>query len=283
MDQHKAYITTPDDSAAIVREAIPPPAQPQIVIPGPTDHQSGKRPGGKTSMRNRSSFYGLLLAWRGLHVLGAAFGIAGAWYVTAWIRHGRLPLTVQRTYFGELPPIRAPEWLLAVTGFLLLISLCMLLLGTQESTPKMNFKKDGHPNIWWKRLVNWRCHLHRYGDVFLAHMHEGDQSMIEYRRVFLCAIIANVLIVWPVVALLCVTMTLKGRQPFDGLQYLLLTPVSWLIGLLTATVGLFCLPGYQQGSASREERKERSLAITLCVAPFLLAVLFFYVFAIFVS
>ena len=96
--------------------------------------------GGKTSIRNRSSFYGLRLAWRGIQLLGVAFGIAGGWYVTAWVKYGRAPLiqpviralsrTHVRTGWDSIPdPIVPPQWLLAVVGFLTVIALCMMLLG----------------------------------------------------------------------------------------------------------------------------------------------------------
>jgi len=157
MNKHETYITAPDDASKVMREAIPPPAQPKVVIPNPTDNRLG-RFDGKTSIRDRSSFYGLRLAWRGLQLLGIAFGIAGGWYVTAWVQHGRAPLiqSVVRAvspyvrYGSEPDPIVPPQWLLAVVGSLTIIALFMMLLGTQDSTPKMNFKKDGKPNS--KRL-----------------------------------------------------------------------------------------------------------------------------------
>jgi hypothetical protein len=144
INQEQTYITAPDDTSAIVREAIPPPAQPKVVIPNPSDREPASRSGGRSAKQSHANFYGLRLAWRGLHVLGAAFGIAGAWFVSAWIKYGRLPLIEHpgRTSFGGFQPIRPPEWLLAITGLLFLISLGMLLLGTQDVTPKMTHKKD---------------------------------------------------------------------------------------------------------------------------------------------
>jgi hypothetical protein len=145
INQEQTYITAPDDTSAIVREAIPPPAQPKVVIPNPSDRDPAAPSGGRAAKQSHANFYGLRLAWRGLYVLGSAFGIAGAWFVTAWIKHGRLPLIEHQLKLrtGWVSTIiRAPEWLLAITGFLFLISLGMLLLGTQDVTPKMTHKKD---------------------------------------------------------------------------------------------------------------------------------------------
>jgi len=148
INQEQTYITAPDDTSAIVREAIPPPAQPKVVIPNPSARDPAAPPGGKAAKQSHANFYGLRLAWRGLYVLGSALGIAGVWFVTAWIRHGRLPLVEYQSQSSRIgidwvpPIIRPPEWLLAITGFLFLISLGMLLLGTQDVTPKMTHKKD---------------------------------------------------------------------------------------------------------------------------------------------
>ena len=144
INQQQTYITAPDDTSSIVKEAIPPPAQPKVVIPGPVDREPTSRSGDRVAKQSDAKFYGLRLAWRGLYALGFAIGIAGAWFVTAWIKHGRLPLMehVSRSSFGGSPPIQPPAWLLVITGVLCLISLGMLLLGTQDATPKMTRKKD---------------------------------------------------------------------------------------------------------------------------------------------
>jgi len=144
INKEQTYITAPDDTSAIVREAIPPPAQPKVVIPNPSDSDPAAPSGGKAAKQSHANFYGLRLAWRGLYVLGSTLGIAGCWFVTAWIRHGRLPMIAgqRHAFFGELQPIRPPEWLLAITGLLFLISLGMLLQGTKDVTPKMTHKRD---------------------------------------------------------------------------------------------------------------------------------------------
>ena len=145
MNQHETYITAPDDSAKVVREAIPPPGQPKVVIPGPTDDAAGIPPSGRRTAAHRGKFYGMSLAWRGLRVLGVAFGIAAIWFVGAWVRHGRMPLGLNqpriRISIGSPPdPILPPVWLLAILGLLVLISLCMMLLGTQDVNPKMKIE-----------------------------------------------------------------------------------------------------------------------------------------------
>ena len=154
MNQHETYISAPDDSAKIVREAIPPPAQPKAVIPGATDEQPGFLPNGRTTEQHRGKFYGMSLAWRGLHLLGVAIGIMAVWYVIAWIQHGRQPLPwfdtpirISVGYPWTAPsPIFPPDWLLAVVGLLVLISLLMMLLGTQDVNPKMKLPEDRKPN-----------------------------------------------------------------------------------------------------------------------------------------
>jgi len=139
MNQPETYITAPDDSDKIVREAIPPPAQPKVVIPGPADRLRDRFAGGKAGKHGNVSFYGLRLAWRGLYLLGIALGVVGAWFFTAWIRHGRMPLVQPQNTFsiGTLPDrILPPEWLVAIVGLLTVVSLCMLLLGTHDVISK---------------------------------------------------------------------------------------------------------------------------------------------------
>lgn len=151
MNQHETYITAPDDSAKVVREAIPPPGQPKVVIPGPTDDVAGTPPSGRRIAAHRGKFYGMSLAWRGLRVLGVAFGIVAVWFVGAWVRHGRMPLGLLQPRIrlglgsGYYPdPILPPMWLTAICGLLVLVAFCMMLLGTQDVNPKM--KKPGEPN-----------------------------------------------------------------------------------------------------------------------------------------
>ena len=149
INQHETYITAPDDSSKIVQEAIPPPAQPKVVVPGPTDHATGILPNGKPTAAHRGKLYGMSLAWRGLRLLGIAFGIAAIWFVGAWVRHGKMPLglcpeprIIIGIGSGATPsPIWPPTWLVAILGLMAFISICMMLLGTQDVTPKMKFKK----------------------------------------------------------------------------------------------------------------------------------------------
>jgi hypothetical protein len=149
INRHQTYITAPNDSSKVVREAIPPAGQPKVVFPGPTDQQPGLLPNDRTNARSHSSFYGVPLTWRGLHLLGITIGIAAIWFVAAWVRHGRMPLGLQqpRTLLGGNPdPILPPVWLLTVLGLLLLISFCMMLFGTQDAAPRITFNKDNRPN-----------------------------------------------------------------------------------------------------------------------------------------
>ncbi len=142
MDQHETYITAPDDVSKNVRAAIPPPAQPQVVFPGPMDREPSARRGIPSRKSVSASYYGLRLAWRGLHVMGLAIGIAATWYISAWVHHGRLPLVKPqlRMGFGSYSRILPPDWLLAITGSLVIIALYMLLLGSRDVTPRIRRK-----------------------------------------------------------------------------------------------------------------------------------------------
>ncbi len=144
MNQPETHITAADDSHKIVHEAIPPPASPKVVIPGPADHSTGVLPNGKPPATNRGRLYGMALAWRGVRLLGFALGVAAVWFVAAWLRHGRMPLTATASPMGgTLSPVLPPTWLLAILGLMVLISICMMFLGTQDAIPKMRAKKDG--------------------------------------------------------------------------------------------------------------------------------------------
>ena len=151
MNQHETYITAPDDASKIVREAIPPATQMKVVIARPSDERARGISGTKQTARHRGTLYGMPFAWRGLYLFGITIGIVGAWFVAAWIRHGRMPLGLSimpqvRLSFGSPPsPIYPPTWLLAVAGVLSLISIAMMLSGTQDANPKMKFRQDKPP------------------------------------------------------------------------------------------------------------------------------------------
>jgi hypothetical protein len=87
------------------------------------------------------------LAWRGLNLLGIAVGIATVWFVWEWFSHGRMPLGLFPAALhgiGYPPsPILPPIWLGIIIVPMVVISFCMMLLGTQDVIPKMKFKKDG--------------------------------------------------------------------------------------------------------------------------------------------
>ena len=146
-NQRDAYITAPDDSAKTAHEALPPSAQPNVVMPGPTDDQPATPLGGKSARSHDRNLYGMPLAWRGLQLLGVAIGIAGVWFVAAWIRHGRMPLGEVfpqkiRISIGHPPqPILPPDWLLAIVGLMVLVSLAMVLVGTQDANWKLRARK----------------------------------------------------------------------------------------------------------------------------------------------
>jgi hypothetical protein len=150
MNQHDSYITAPDDSARIPHEAIPTPSQVKLVIPGPTDDQGSTRSRNSADSSKRGKHYGMRLAWRGQHLLGVAFGIAGAWFIAAWVGHGRMPLGLSPAprlglgIGGATPPSRIlpPMWLLAIVGLFVLLSICMMLLGTNDVTPKLNRSEE---------------------------------------------------------------------------------------------------------------------------------------------
>jgi hypothetical protein len=145
--QHETYIIAPDDSAKIVHEAVLPPGQPKVVIPAPTNPALGILPNGNPLAMHRSNLHGLSLAWRGLNLLGIALGIATVWFVWEWFDQGRMPLGLslerRNCMGGSLPsPILPPIWLGVILVPMAVISLCMLVLGTQDVIPKMKFKKD---------------------------------------------------------------------------------------------------------------------------------------------
>lgn len=151
VNQQKTYITTRDDSAMVVRETILPPGQPKFVIPGPTDDAAGIPPSCRPTAAHRGKIYGMSLAWRGLRVLGVAFGIAVIWFAGSWVRHGRMPLELGQPRIRasiESPPvpILPPVWLLAILGLFVLISISMMLFGTQDVAPKIRFTKAGEPD-----------------------------------------------------------------------------------------------------------------------------------------
>ena len=144
MNQHETYITAPDDAAKVVRDAIPPPAQPNAVIPGPTDDATSVPPHRRRPAEHRGKLYGMPLAWRGLRVLGVAFGIAAVWFLAAWVRHGEMPLGLSPAprLDSHQSPVLPPMWMIAILGLMVAISICVMLLGTQDVSPKMKFKKD---------------------------------------------------------------------------------------------------------------------------------------------
>lgn len=149
MSQHETYITRPDDSSKVVREAIPPAGQQKVVVPGPTDQQAGILPDGQTRAQRRDRWCGMARAWRGLRLLGVALGIAAVWFVAAWIHHGTVPLGLYksgiRSSFGSPSPILPPMWLVAILGLLGLIAILMMLLGTQDANPRMKFRQKQKP------------------------------------------------------------------------------------------------------------------------------------------
>ena len=152
LNHHQTYITAPHGSAQIEREAIPPDSQVKVVIPAPSDRQSGLFPNGDAAARHRDKLYGMALAWRGLHLLGVTIGIAVIWFVIAWVRHDTVPLGLVesevRMAMGGNPasPILPPTWLVAVLGLLTLISLFMMLMGTQDANPRIRFGKKRSPS-----------------------------------------------------------------------------------------------------------------------------------------
>lgn len=147
MNQHQTSITAPDDSAKLRREAIPPAGQTEIVIPRRTADATGAPPLGRSAPAQRGKLYGMSLAWRGLRVVGVTFAIAAVWFVGAWVRYGRIPLGLNEPTIRPAPaPILPPVWLLAILGLLVVISICMILSGTQDVVPKLKFTNGRQPN-----------------------------------------------------------------------------------------------------------------------------------------
>ncbi len=143
-NQHETYITAADDKTESVQEAIPPAAQPDVVIPGPADHRSGGGNRDEGAPR-RGTLYGMSLARLGLRSLGAAFAAAGLWFIAAWVWHGTIPLGLRGSgnigIGSPARPLVPPLWLLAIIGVLVLISLGMMLLGTQDDSGRIERTK----------------------------------------------------------------------------------------------------------------------------------------------
>ena len=150
INQHDTYIPKPNDPTVIVRQAIPPPAQPIVEAPGAVDQKPAIVSARTSSKRKHPNYYGLRLANRGLLLLSTVFGMAATWYISAWVRHGRRPMEMSpgfSIYFGFTePPILPPQWLLAVLGGLTLTSICLMLMGTQEDNPKIKSVKTRQSN-----------------------------------------------------------------------------------------------------------------------------------------
>lgn len=119
VDKHEVFVAAPDAASRLGKEAVPPPSQQKVVVPDPMEQRPGILPDHKGTVRYPGKLYGLSLAWLGLRLLGVTIGLATIWYVVSWIVDGREPLSV-------------PIWLLAVTGTLAIISICMMVVGTQD-------------------------------------------------------------------------------------------------------------------------------------------------------
>ena len=79
-----------------------------------------------------------------MHLIGVTIGIAGTWYIAAWVLGGARPLTQQPNMLPYGPPegpVVPPQWILGVTGVLTLVGLCFVLVGTQENNPKVEKKR----------------------------------------------------------------------------------------------------------------------------------------------
>ena len=134
MDQHESQISAPDRTRKLRSEALPPAVVTGDRIPASSGEQAGSISERKRSARERRAWSGSSLVWRGLNVLGAAIGIAGVWYVAAWIRYGRQPLADTYGYrFGtRVPEIVPPDWLLAIIGLLVCVAIVLMLIGTRN-------------------------------------------------------------------------------------------------------------------------------------------------------
>lgn len=144
MNQQQVQITLPDDAAKVRYEATVPrkstSPQPETLVPCSTDPQRGDLPRDRSTTGRFGNLYGMPLAWRGLQLLGGVIGITAVWYVGVWIAYGRMPLLPTHDFWGgigHLDPILPPMWLVALLGPFTLISLVMMLLGTQDANPKI--------------------------------------------------------------------------------------------------------------------------------------------------
>lgn len=132
----ETYITARgDDSPSIVRKATSPPAATRVEAPGPAVKDPDDYAARREARRRPGRFYDLRLARRGANLLGVTIGIAAVWHVSAWVYHGRLPMSERGSsdWIGYEPPVFPPGWLLGLLGFLFVVSLAMMLLGTQDN------------------------------------------------------------------------------------------------------------------------------------------------------
>ena len=128
INQHETYIAAPDDKSKMLCEAIPPAADPKVMIPGPTDENTGFPREGRTSLVvKEGTFFGMNLVWRGLRLMGWTFVGFSTWYYGYFWVEGRFPQY-------------APSMLAVLAGILLVASLVMVFCGAQDATPRINIK-----------------------------------------------------------------------------------------------------------------------------------------------
>jgi hypothetical protein len=141
MQNPEPAITTPDATERLDRFAATRPGQPQVVLPGPLAAAGGEEAlPDPRALRARKTHKASLLR-RGLRLFSLTFGIAAAWFVYAWIRDGWMPRGLGppqgiHSFDAHADLAYPPEELLALLGFLLLLSLSMMLFGSHNPFPR---------------------------------------------------------------------------------------------------------------------------------------------------
>ena len=104
-----------------------PPPVCTVAIPDPVVEQDGRLPSRRILFPTPARIRGMALAWRGLRLLGWAFVPAGAWYYGFRLLKGHFPTS-------------APAVLAAGLGLVLIVSLVMMLRGTQHAAHRSTSK-----------------------------------------------------------------------------------------------------------------------------------------------
>jgi len=91
--------------------------------------------------------------------------------------------------------------------------------------------------------------------------------MKENRFTTRCGLAASVLVAWPVCALIYYDHCGSGN--FDGLEYIVITPLAWMVAFVLCIIGLCSIPS---AAESKSSRSVRLFAASTCAVPLLVMV-----------